>query len=138
MGAHQPSGKLLATINVNTNQTQWWEVSDFRLVEAVNSAILAGENEISFALVSGTKAAHEVWFETKELNRDCGIELSFNPIAVTPVTITPDGGVLSESIELTLASSAGQTIYYTLDGSAPTVNSCNSLINTGLNSALSL
>jgi hypothetical protein len=115
--------KLLATINVNTNQTSWWTVSDVRLVEAVNSAILAGENEISFAITSGTNAAHEVWFESKELNKDCGIDFSFSPIPVDPVTITPAGGVMSGDTEVTLESAAGQTIYYTLDGSIPTANS---------------
>jgi hypothetical protein len=116
-------GKLLATVNVNTNQTQWWEVSDVRLVEAVNSALMAGESDISLAIVSGTKSAHEVWFESKELNRDCGIEFSFNPIAVSPVIISPNGGDMSESVEVTLASVVGQTIYYSLDGSMPTANS---------------
>ena len=49
--------------------------------------------------------------------------INYDNTAVTP-TITPDGGEFSGSVEVSMeTTTSGATIYYTLDGSPPTVDS---------------
>jgi uncharacterized repeat protein (TIGR03806 family) len=44
--------------------------------------------------------------------------------ALSPPTITPNGGIFAPSVSITLQSTnANATLYYTLDGSLPTINS---------------
>jgi len=49
--------------------------------------------------------------------------------ALAPPTITPDGGMFGQSVNVTLQSTNNAAaLYYTLDGSLPTTNSSNSFL----------
>lgn len=50
-------------------------------------------------------------------------ELSEAPIVVNPPVFSPEAGTYMDEVVVTLAAEAGNKIYYTLDGSEPTVSS---------------
>ncbi len=50
-------------------------------------------------------------------------ELSEAPVVVTPPVFSPEAGTYMDEVVVTLTAEAGNKIYYTLDGSVPTVSS---------------
>ncbi len=111
----------LASVNVNTNQKLWWEFSGSKLTEIINSALLLNRDSVSFVLASSSSAFSEVWFQSHELDDDCGIEFQFVPSVVDAPVLSPSSGSnFEDSVQITMVAEEADRIYYTKDGSEPT------------------
>jgi autotransporter-associated beta strand protein len=103
------------------------------LVTAAGDALAAGDKFTLFTKASGTYTgsfaalilpplAGGLGWDTSGLMNDGSIQVMATNTVMAP-TFNPPGGTYSAAQTVTIASTLGSTIYYTLDGSAPTTNS---------------
>lgn len=97
-----------------TNQSLIWYSTDESVAEVKNGVI--------YAVGEGQTTIFAVACDNSNLKAECVVNVNM-PKVVTP-NILPDGGSFSNSQEVTITcDTEGAEIYYTIDGSEPTVES---------------